>query len=93
MNDNDKVVSNDNDKVVSNDNDKVVSNGSDKAVLNDRDSEDWWSEDYWAGSKFEDDRNFLLWFGHWFVELVVVVLFLTEAIFYIFHFLNSYLTQ
>jgi len=64
-------------------------NDHENVVVNGCDSEDWWSEDYWAGSKFEDERNFLLWFGNWFVELVMVVLFLMETIFYIFHFLTT----
>ena len=68
-------------------------NDENNVVKNDHESEDWLSEEYWATSEFEDARNFFLWFGHWFVEVVVVVLFLTESIFYIFHFLNSYLTQ
>jgi hypothetical protein len=59
--------------------------------MNDDDNEGWWSEDYWSGSKFENERNFLLWFGHWFVEFVVVLLLLLESILYIFHFLNKHL--
>jgi hypothetical protein len=62
--------------------------------MNDDDNEDWWSdESYWQGSKFEFERNFLLWFGNWFVEFFVVLLFLTEAILYIFRFLNTYLQR
>jgi hypothetical protein len=61
--------------------------------MNGHENEGWWSEEYWATSEFEDARNFLLWFGHWFVEFVVVVLFLAESILYIFHFLSTRLSR
>ena len=54
------------------------------------DNEDWWGdEDYWIGSKYEYERNFILWLGHWLVEWWIVSLFLTEAILYTFRFLTK----
>lgn len=52
-------------------------------------NEDWWDEDsYWLGSKFEYERNFLLWFGNWFTWFVVDLVILVEAILFVFRFLN-----
>ncbi len=59
--------------------------------MNDEDNEGWWSEEYWKTSRFEDERNFLLWFGNWFVEFIVIIALLLEAIFYTFNFLNKHL--
>jgi hypothetical protein len=59
--------------------------------MNDDDNEDWWAESYWMGSKYESEWHFLRWFGNWLVEVFVGLLFLTEAILYIFHFLNTLL--
>jgi len=57
--------------------------------MNDEDNEGWWSEDYWKGTEFEYHRSFLLFFGNWFVEFIVVVLFLMESMFYVFSFLRT----
>ena len=45
-------------------------------------------ENYWIGSKYEDERTFLIGLGNWFTWTVVELVILVESILFVFRYLN-----